>query len=289
MEEDKNIKIKRIIKKITSILSYFFITVLMLIAAFLILYIICDKIAKAKNEKPPFALYTIVSPSMLPSIKVYDVVFVKKTDVNKLKKGDIITFYSTNAFFGNTPITHRIVERIELPDKTINFRVKGDANEVADDEKVVPENIIGKVMFRIPGLGKIQYFLASKKGWIVAILIPSILILTYDIIKIFRLITLRRKINGFDSENKETIEKIEHDKQEEIENSIASKNLTSQIGNIVNNNPNVQVTLENTQVIETNTITTENNVVTSQSTITNTTTISAVNVQPEQTNNNQNN
>ncbi len=96
MEEDKTIKIKKIIKKITSIVSYIFITILLLIAAFLIFYVICDKIAKSKNENPPFALYTIVSPSMTPAIKVYDVVFVKKTNVSKLKEGDIITFYSNN-------------------------------------------------------------------------------------------------------------------------------------------------------------------------------------------------
>ena len=208
------------------------------------------------------------------------VVFVKKTDVSKLKKGDIITFYSTNTFFGNTPITHRIVEVINMPDKTVNFKVKGDANDVPDDEKVLPDNIIGKVMFKIPKLGKIQYFLASKKGWIFAILIPSLIILTYDIFKIVRLITLRRKINGFESENKDTIDKIENDRRQEIENEIANKNVANKIGTIINNNPNVQVAVENKKVVETNTVTTESGTVT-KSVTTNTTTISAVNVQNE--------
>ena len=217
---------------------------------------------------------------MVPSINVYDVVFVKKTDVSKLKRGDIITFYSTNTFFGNTPITHRIVEVINMPDKTVNFKVKGDANDVPDDEKVLPDNIIGKVMFKIPKLGKIQYFLASKKGWIFAILIPSLIILTYDIFKIVRLITLRRKINGFESENKDTIDKIENDRRQEIENEIANKNVANKIGTIINNNPNVQVAVENKKVVETNTVTTESGTVT-KSVTTNTTTISAVNVQNE--------
>lgn len=280
MEEEKRIKLKRLFKKIGNIVSYVFITILMLIAAFLIFYVICGKIAKSKNENPPFALYTIISPSMVPSINVYDVVFVKKTDVSKLKKGDIITFYSTNTFFGNTPITHRIVEVINMPDKTVNFKVKGDANDVPDDEKVLPDNIIGKVMFKIPKLGKIQYFLASKKGWIFAILIPSLIILTYDIFKIVRLITLRRKINGFESENKDTIDKIENDRRQEIENEIANKNVANKIGTIINNNPNVQVAVENKKVVETNTVTTESGTVT-KSVTTNTTTISAVNVQNE--------
>ena len=50
---------------------------------------------------------------MEDTINVYDVILVKKVDPSKLMKDDIITFYSTNPFFGSTPITHRIVEVIE--------------------------------------------------------------------------------------------------------------------------------------------------------------------------------
>ena len=225
MEEEKSIKTKKLIKKIANIISYAFITVLMLIAAFLILYVICGQIAKKKNENPPFALYTIISPSMEPSINVFDVVFVKKTNTSKLKEGDIITFYSTNPFFGNTPITHRIVEILKLPDNDITYRVKGDANSVPDEEKVLPSNVIGRVMFKIPKLGKIQYYLASKKGWIIAILVPSVLILGYDIFKIIRLVILKKQLKGYSTENKETIDQIENEKKQEIINNQLNANV----------------------------------------------------------------
>jgi len=225
MEEEKSIKFKKTVKKISNILSYAFITILMLIAAFLILYVICGQIAKKRNENPPFALYTIISPSMEPSIKVFDVVFVKKTNTSKLKVGDIITFYSTNTFFGNTPITHRIVEILQLPEGEIAYRVKGDANGAPDDEKVLQKNIVGKVILKIPKLGKIQYYLASKKGWIVAILVPSLLILGYDIFKIVRLVLLKKKLNSFNTENQETIEQIENEKRQEIINNQIDSNV----------------------------------------------------------------
>lgn len=236
MEEEKSIKIKKTIKKVSNIISYAFITILMIIAAFLILYVICGQIAKKRNENPPFALYTIISPSMEPNINVFDVVFVKKTNTKKLKEGDIITFYSTNTFFGNTPITHRIVEVLQLPDGEIAYRVKGDANSVPDDEKVLPKNIIGKVMFKVPKLGKIQYYLASKKGWIIAILIPSLLILGYDIFKIARLIVLKKKLKSYNTENQETIEQIENEKRQEIINN----QINSNVINIVKENEPVK-------------------------------------------------
>ena len=208
MEEDKSIKIKKTVKKTTNILSYVFITILMIIAAFLILYVICGQIAKKRNDNPPFALYTIISPSMEPNIKVYDVVFVKKTNIKKLKKGDVITFYSTNTFFGNTPITHRIVEIINMPDGSTNYRVKGDANSVADEEKVLPNNIVGRVLFKLPQLGKAQYFLASKSGWLLAILLPALAIVAYDIFKIFRLFLLKSKLDSINNENSSQIEEL---------------------------------------------------------------------------------
>lgn len=202
MEEDKTIKRKKIIRKILQIISYTFILLLMIIASFLILYVISTKIAESKGEKPPFGLYTIISPSMTPNIEVYDVIFIKKVDSSTLKKGDIITFYSTNSFFGGTPITHRIVEILDIPNQELMFRVKGDANEIVDEEKVLSSNIIGKVMFKIPGLGKVQYFLASKSGWILAILIPTLCIIAYDIYKIFKLILLKNKLEELKEEEK---------------------------------------------------------------------------------------
>ena len=201
MEEDKKIKRKKAFKMIYKIISYSLIIILMIIAAFFLIYVLSGKLAERRGENPPFGLYTIISPSMTPNIEVYDVVFVKKVDIDSLKTNDVITFYSTNSFFGTTPITHRIVEVLDVPNNGTMYRVKGDANASADDEKVLPSNVIGKVMFKIPQLGKLQFFLASKKGWLMAILIPSVVILCYDIFKVIRLIMLKNRLNQLSENN----------------------------------------------------------------------------------------
>ena len=195
MEEDKVIRRKKKIKAITNVISYVFIILLMIVASFFILYVACSKIAEKRGENPPFGLYTIISPSMTPKIKVYDVVFVKRVNTDTLKVNDVITFYSTDTFFGNTPITHRIIEIVDVPDVGKVYKVKGDFNEFPDDEKVYPSNVIGKVMFKIPQLGRLQYFLASKKGWLLAIIIPAFIIIGYDVYKLIRLIKLKKKLN----------------------------------------------------------------------------------------------
>lgn len=201
MEEDKVIKRKKLFRMIYRVISYTFIVLLMITASFFIMYVVVNKVAERKGENPPFGLYTIISPSMTPNINVYDVVFVKKTNPKDLKVNDVITFYSTNAYFGGTPVTHRIVEILDVPDTGTMYRVKGDANESADEEKVYPNNVLGKVMFKIPQLGRVQFFLASKKGWLFAILIPASIILIYDIVKLIKLISLRNKLIHYGADN----------------------------------------------------------------------------------------
>ena len=201
MEEDKKIKRKKLFKMIYKIISYTIICILMAIAAFLIFYVISGKIAQKQGKKPLFGLYTIISPSMTGTLNVYDVAFTMRVDTDKLKEGDIITFYSTNSFFGGTPITHRIIEVVNVPNSGKMFRVKGDANPKADEEKVIPSNVVGKVMFKIPQLGRVQFFLASKGGWIIAIMIPALVIISYDIYKIFRLFLLKSKLLSMENEH----------------------------------------------------------------------------------------
>ena len=201
MEEDKKIKRKKVFKMIYKIISYTIICILMAIAAFLIFYVISGKIAQKQGKKPLFGLYTIISPSMTGTLNVYDVAFTMRIDTDKLKEGDIITFYSTNSFFGGTPITHRIIEVVNVPNSGKMFRVKGDANPKADEEKVIPSNVVGKVMFKIPQLGRVQFFLASKGGWIIAIMIPALVIISYDVYKIFRLFLLKSKLLSMENEH----------------------------------------------------------------------------------------
>ena len=199
MEENKEIKRKKTFKLICKIFNILFLTIVSIFLICLIFYVVSGKIADKKNSNPPFGFYTIISSSMEPTINVYDVVLVKKTNVNKLKKNDIITFYSTNSYFGDTPITHRILK----VDKSngLEFTVKGDNNQREDNDKVKSENVIGKVILIIPSLGKLQFFLASQKGFVFAIIVPALIIITYDIYKIINAIILKSKLSKLKNKN----------------------------------------------------------------------------------------
>jgi signal peptidase len=136
---------------------------------------------------------------MTPNINVYDVVVTVKTDISKLKVGDVISFYTNEVNVNGLTITHRIYQIVEQ-DGGRYFKTKGDYNQYVDKWTVKPEDIVGKVIFKIPQLGRVQFFLGTKGGWLIAILIPALAIIAYDIYKVIKLIFIRQKIISYQKE-----------------------------------------------------------------------------------------
>lgn len=195
MEDSKNIRMKKLFKYIYKGICFAIIAFLVIIILLVLFFSLQASSANKKGTYPRVGLYTIISPSMEPKIKMYDVVVVKRS--NNLKVGDVITYYSTVLLYGNTPITHRIVNTTEDG----GYIVKGDANEEVDGETVYPENIVGKVIFRIPQAGKIQFFIASKGGWFIAILIPAFAVIAYDIYKLIKYIIYKIRLKEMENKH----------------------------------------------------------------------------------------
>lgn len=176
-------------KTILGVLSYALFIWLLLIGAALLVYVLDIKIRAAKGDysAPKFNAYVVLTGSMLPKIKVYDVVVTKKTDAAELKEGDVITFASADQRFLGTIITHRIIKK-NPPTETqgYTFQTQGDNNNVADSALVPENNIFGKVILKIPKLGYLQEFLASDGGWIIVILIPCLTVISYDTVKLIK-------------------------------------------------------------------------------------------------------
>ena len=199
-----NVKIVKkkepLIKLVLGVLSYALFIWLLLIGITLLVYVLDIKIRAAKGDysSPTFNAYVVLTGSMLPEIEVYDVVVTKKIDATKLKEGDVITFSSADSRFLNTIITHRIIKK-NPPSETegYTFQTKGDNNNVADSA-LVPENrIFGKVILKIPKLGYLQEFLATRGGWIIVILIPCLTVISYDVVKLLK--GLKRKMKRIHS------------------------------------------------------------------------------------------
>lgn len=96
---------------------------------------------------------------MEPVYHVGSLVYVRPVEPDTLEEGEVITFSLT----GDTMATHRIVEVIGSGED-IQFRTKGDANDIEDGSLVQASNVVGKVIFSIPFLGYAASFIQTAAG-----------------------------------------------------------------------------------------------------------------------------
>ena len=137
---------------------------------------------KSGNYKSPlFNSYVIVSPSMVPTIKVNDAIIVKRDNNDKYIVGDIISFYSTEYDSNGMVITHRIINKDKKNEKSSVYTTKGDNNTIADKNNVKTDNVYGKVLFILPKIGFIKNFLSKPLNIILCILVPSLFIIVIDL------------------------------------------------------------------------------------------------------------
>ena len=91
----------------------------------------------------------IASGSMSPALKVGDLVIVQGVPPTNIQVGDIIVFDPPQ---GSRTI-HRVTKIQTLPNGTIQFKTKGDANPNEDLHWIPEQNVHGRVLYRIPYLG----------------------------------------------------------------------------------------------------------------------------------------
>lgn len=142
---------------------------LILMAALAISSILVFQLHEKKIE-----FKTVVSSSMSPSINAGDVVAIEKVNASELKAGDVITFV-----FAGTYTTHRIINV-----SAGGFLTKGDANKDPDMDIVKRSEVAGKVVFTIPFFGYIGSFVRTPMGFAVLILIPGLLIIVSEALKL---------------------------------------------------------------------------------------------------------
>ncbi len=189
--------LKQIYNFIAKVVLYSIILIMIFIGVLFTTYAIdyVQNISKG-NYKPLYGAFVIVSPSMVPTIKVQDAVVIKHVDAKKLKKGDIITFISTDAQYAGLTVTHRIIDIEKSDAGKLLFRTKGDNNNTPDDALVPEDNIDGRVFLKIPKIGYLQSFLSKSYGWLICIVIPCLTVIAVEIVKIIgtaRASVIRRK------------------------------------------------------------------------------------------------
>lgn len=135
-----------------------------------------------------YEIKIVRSGSMEPTIMTGSVVLIHPVTAYGL--GDIITFGADTAT--RIPTTHRIVA-VEEFNGHVQFRTKGDANEVEDREPTPAKDVIGKTIFAIPYLGYVLDFARQPLGFSLLIGVPAAIIILDEIVNIIHELARQRR------------------------------------------------------------------------------------------------
>ncbi|HIT22630.1 MAG TPA: signal peptidase I [Candidatus Scybalousia intestinigallinarum] len=182
--------VRKVLHFLSTVFLYSLLIIVLIIAVFFGAYVIDQMIGMKNHEdrSPLFGVYVIISPSMVPNINVYDAVVTMRVPTDKIEMYDVITFLSKDINTHGTPITHRVVGIVETEDGKIGYRTKGDNNNAEDNALIMEDEVIGKVLFRIPMIGYVRTFITSRIGWLLIVVLPCVGIIIYDVGKLVGLI-----------------------------------------------------------------------------------------------------
>lgn len=161
-------KIKKKEKSVLDIIVANVITLIFILTFLLMVFFVYCSMTNRMATVFGYHMLRVVTGSMDPTYPEGSYIVVKSTDTDKLKVGEVISFYSRDEAIAGQVNTHRIKE-IKNNNGTKSFVTKGDANPTQDPVEVRPEDIVGKVVAHaniIDGIGK-----AIRNPWVYLIIV----------------------------------------------------------------------------------------------------------------------
>lgn len=170
--KNKNI-IKIILGIIKSIATFFIVCV------FSIIFL--QRVSNNSINLASFSIYTVVTESMYPKYKVYDMILVKSVDTKSIKVHDDVVYKGEKSDFQGKIVTHR-VEDITEDNGVLTFTTKGINNDIEDP--LVNENqIMGKVVHKLLLLSLISKVINNTYGFYFLIFVPLVIVIFLEVME----------------------------------------------------------------------------------------------------------
>ena len=170
----KNKNVIKIILEILKSISTFFI-----VCVFSIIFL--QRVSNNSINLAGFSIYTVVTESMYPKYKVFDMILVKNVDTKSIKVYDDVVYKGEKSDFQGKIVTHR-VEKIDNENGVLTFTTKGINNSV-EDPLVNESQIMGKVVYKLQLLSLISKVINNTYGFYFLIFIPLVVVVFLEVIE----------------------------------------------------------------------------------------------------------
>ncbi len=163
------------------------ISVLFIICIFSIIFI--QRVSNNDIKLGGYSIYTVVSESMYPKYKLWDMILAREVDVSEIEKYDDVVYMGKEGDFSDRIVTHRVMD-IRKEGDNYFFRTKGISNSEYDPE-ISGDQIMGRVVYKSVVLSFISKIINNIYGFYFVVFVPLTIILFLEIVES---INERRKI-----------------------------------------------------------------------------------------------
>lgn len=183
-------------KKFLNVIKTIFVGLVVAMAVSMMIFTVVSVTTFDRNDRAIFGykFYVVQTDSMSATdFNAGDIAVAKEVDPSTLREGDVITFISQDSeSFGET-ITHKIRRLTTDANGNPGFVTYGTTTNTDDQTIVTYPYVVGKYVWRIPGVGAFFLFLKTTPGYIICIFVPFLILILYHGINVIRLFRKYRK------------------------------------------------------------------------------------------------
>jgi len=128
--------------------------------------------------------YTVLSGSMEPAIATGDVVVTETFAPRRARVGDVVTFPDPSR--GRRLITHR-VRSVRIAGGLAEVVTRGDANQAPERWTVPANGRIGRVVYKVPRVGRLAVAVGTPLGRMLLVLVPAVMLGAAELCRVWRL------------------------------------------------------------------------------------------------------
>lgn len=165
--------------------------IIIVVCALLIISMLCCYFLFSKTGSAPNIfgkmIYVTEATNMEPNIPAGSAVFASSENLSFLKTGDVVLFRTAGA--DNEQITGVLrIQGVETDESgKVYYTLRGDANAPTETIKLPKENILGQCKTYDEVLGAVISFATSTMGLLTVVIIPCVLLIVFQIIRIVRI------------------------------------------------------------------------------------------------------